>query len=254
MDAAAIRTFITGLLRCLNPPPSVSQPITIRFNRHDPSNAGKPPTEASGARCLHKKSDQGRSISRTASRNATHAISKAPSSRFSRLVHRFHRCSPPNDGRRVSTSIMMRRASLSSPEARPPRIARSAVEAQPNRSAPARAAPAPALGPPDFRAPAPAPDGREFIGQDQEAKRNHPETKHRQETETAADYQQDADDDAGEPRARHGELSSEDRKRARLAGMVVVCPAHGPLFCPSRAPGVARRRFATYEATAGRTP
>lgn len=87
-----------------------------------------------------------------------------------------------------------------------------------------RPPPAPALGPPQFEPAPEAAHAGEFVGQDQDAERDHPEAEHGQEAEHAEDDQPDADGDAQPTRARHGELAPHHRD----APLPVPCLA---VFC-----------------------
>lgn len=77
--------------------------------------------------------------------------------------------------------------------------------------------------PPDDKAAAVTPNHGEFIGQYQQSERNHPEAEDRQEPEDAADGQQEADGDSEPARARHLELTPENRDFSRRHLIVLCC-------------------------------
>ena len=84
--------------------------------------------------------------------------------------------------------------------------------------------PPPPFPPHDEPAPMAAHQGK-LIGKHQQSKRYHPETQNWQEAKNAAEDQHGADRDPEAARARHGDLTAEDRYFP-CRWMIVACCAH----------------------------
>ena len=82
--------------------------------------------------------------------------------------------------------------------------------------------PAASFPPDDKAAPVSTHQG-EFIGQHQQSEGNHPEAEDRKESENAADGQQETDGDSEPARARHLELTPENRDFSRRHLIVLCC-------------------------------
>ena len=64
--------------------------------------------------------------------------------------------------------------------------------------------------PPDCSAPAHAAESGKFIGKNDDAKGNHPESENRQETQNAKNYEQHPDRDSKSAQLGHSEIASEN--------------------------------------------
>jgi len=90
----------------------------------------------------------------------------------------------------------------------------------------------PAL-PPHHAPAAKAPDGREFVGQHQYAKRKHPEAEQRQEAENTEETESNANRDAHGAGPRHVDIAPENADLVRLSRMKMRCLVHATLIPPN---------------------
>lgn len=88
----------------------------------------------------------------------------------------------------------------------------------------------PAPLPPDDETPAPAPDRGEFIGKDEQAERNHPESEDRQEAEDTEYDQHRPNRDSGGSRSGHFELAPENADLVRPFVAFVASCGHAEFF------------------------